>query len=330
MDIHPHWDSTGDSDEVLISAIHDDRKSVSVPIAASATTMSRRPAALVGILIVVLLGVTYSGGWSDLIQGIAAIRAQLGSSQQQQAEQAAPAATATQTTVALTVAGVVPPSITVRPGDSFVLRNDTDTLQIIESKTLFESDGSTLSTAAIAPGGSETITLSPTQLPGAFTFASAVNPALTGTVNVNDAGKVGFGESLNNVPLVTGEQNLPTGATPVSNPTANDTTGIPSADSAYPAANTADPIETITAPMDTAAPAEALPQNPYTVGNTSPYVFDANGQPTAGATAHASATQAPGRLTPPSNTDSGPALWLTFALSGIALFTIARKHIHLR
>ncbi len=309
---------------------------MSVPIAASATTMSRRPAALVGILIVVLLGVTYSGGWSDLIQGIAAIRAQLGSSQQQK-EPAAPSSPVTQPTVALTAAGVVPPAITVRPGDTFVIRNDTDTLQIIESKTLFESDGSALSTAAIAPGASETITLSLTQLPGSYGFASAVNPSLAGTVNVNDAGKVGFGDSLGDVPLSTGNGNLPDGALPT--PTPADTAGAGPSDPAYPSADPQHAAATPTAPPSDAAvpgsgdtnnvPTQALPQNPFTVGNPSQSVFTADGQPATGTAPHAGAALAPSRLNPPANADSGPAVWLVFGLSGVALLAIASKRIHL-
>ncbi len=336
MDLHPHWDATGDDDAPLSAVVTPSHSShMSIPIATG--HMSRRPAAAIGIVIAVVLGITYSNGWDDIYQQINGMRAQINVT-------TPPATTAPQDlTIALTKTGVDPASITAQPGQIITFRNDTDIPQLLESQTLFVADGTPMSTPAIFPGATQSVTLSAAQIPGTYTYASTTNSGLAGTINIQGNGQPVSQPTSDTQPAET--VHPVSFATDITDSINDSVSSDPSLFDQTPPSDTASgllpsaPEQPVNAVP--AASAEennvgtALPQNPYVVGSNYTHPFDANGQPIPDAfnpdgslkrdALHAGASQIQHT---PSTANSGPGLWVVIILSTAVLWIVVRKQMH--
>lgn len=159
-DLHPHWESTDgcDYDPTVPSPEKPEKKSV--PIAVAST--SRRPAAFVGILFVVGFVFLF------FFEGVERITAQLSSG----------------TEILITSVGLEPLNATVNAGEIITWRNDQDMPHIIQSDELCQLDGTCLFTATMFRGDTTQYELTADILPGTYTYYSATDPDMSGTIDV--------------------------------------------------------------------------------------------------------------------------------------------------
>ncbi len=163
--IHPRWHAT-DSDsheEQPVRIVHaaPKKEQRSTPSVAS-KSVSRRPAAMVGIALTAMIGFA-------MVQGITTLRGALTSS--------------TGTEVHLTKDGAVPPVITVMPGEQLTWINDDEIPHILSSDTLKMENG-LLDSPAIFPGATYTETVAPDAAVKTHDYYSKTSSLVSGQVIV--------------------------------------------------------------------------------------------------------------------------------------------------
>ena len=154
--LHPHWHST-------------DTEEVSVPVHASKNHGEptrryavRHPAAIVGVLLVLGLGMIF-------IHGVQELRGQAGASP---------------VIIRITPDGLDPQDVSLSPGQTMIWRNEQDVPHILTSDALPVEEG-TLSTPHILPGTDFSTRIAPDALPGNFTYVSLTAENITGTVTIS-------------------------------------------------------------------------------------------------------------------------------------------------
>ncbi len=165
-DIDPHWQSTEPT--VIGGAV-----SAKVPAKVPHRPASRRPAALVGILLVVLIGIAAYVQMTPLTGEVQSITGNESSS-----------APADAVTVEITDAGVVPRKVALRAGQTLYWTNKTTLPHIFESEDLKGQDGQSLYSPAIFPGSTQSFTVSESQTPGTYTYASVTANDVSGEVEI--------------------------------------------------------------------------------------------------------------------------------------------------
>lgn len=146
MVIHPHWQST-DVSPVRIRISH-------VPV-------SRRPAAILGISLALLLGIL-------LLQNVHTLVGQL---------------TESSSSIRITASGLEPASITLPPGALITWKNGDVKPHILSSDTLRTTDGLLYSTA-IFPEEEFRATIAEEGSLGEHVYVSLTDSRITGTVHV--------------------------------------------------------------------------------------------------------------------------------------------------
>jgi hypothetical protein len=264
MDLHPHWNTTGDDvkkSSVSVPIDTDDNELLSeIPHHHHST--SRRPAALTGIAIAIALGLTYSNDWdmlSDIqLPNVATIIGQLTST-----NATGPVIQELQ----ITDSGLSPKSVIAKQGESIFFVNGSGIPQIIEFEARFTGEGNpSLTSAAIFPGSRESVTIPLTTIPGLYSFFSSTDPDIKGQILVQPAAasnsSQGTGINTDGVPLPGGnfDYTIPGGST----------SSGPTGPVVINAGNTS---------SSAVDPADNIPLNPYTAGSNTQHPFDAEGNP---------------------------------------------------
>lgn len=165
-DIDPHWQS---SEPTVIGAA----SSAKIPGKVPRRPASRRPAALVGILLVAMLGIAAYVQMTPLLGEVQGVTGNESSSVPTDA-----------VTVDITDAGVVPRKVTLRAGQTLYWTNKTTLPHIFESEELKDQNGQSLYSPAIFPGSTQSFTVSESQLPGDYTYASVTANDVSGEIEV--------------------------------------------------------------------------------------------------------------------------------------------------
>ncbi|MAE68268.1 hypothetical protein CL635_00445 [bacterium] len=150
--IHPDWQSEDD---------------VPVPVTVKQSTnaegiqISRRPAALVGMLIVIGVGFGFFRGTEGLIGQLADSNVQ---------------------TIRITSEGFQPALLEVEHGQTITWINEQDVPHILESDTLCSDTGFCLLTSTLFNGDSDNFTITPDMQPGSYQYSSSIEEGLVGEI----------------------------------------------------------------------------------------------------------------------------------------------------
>ncbi len=294
QDIHPHWRATDEEVPVTIRE---------TPAALQQLTqqksISRRPAAIVGITLVVGAGFLFFRD-SDALQG-------------QVVEPSM---------ISITIDGFDPPSISVSQGETITFTNDSPIPQVIESTTLCSLAGYCLYTDTLFPGESENFTITQEFIPGSYPYLASGIPDLAGEIVIE-------GTQPNTQPV---NPIIPEPVTPEPQfqPV---TTSIEQSITNSGPFNTAPLNNAPRAPVfpndilanaagDQFVAQNSIPQNPYAIGSDRQHPFDASGEPIEEAFED---TPHPGAPRPISQPETGAGLWIVILLSiGAILFVTKR------
>lgn len=150
--MHPHWQATEDDDSVVLpvdsmSAVTVQEAVISKPV--TVRTASRKPAAILGILMVLGIGYAAMGGEFSLPGQVAA----------------------NSVSVTLTADGADPESLNVTPGMTVEWKNE-DTIPHVLSFENLSSNGKPLETSPIFPGSTSTMLVPTTAKPGTYAYLS--------------------------------------------------------------------------------------------------------------------------------------------------------------
>ncbi|MFH0770558.1 MAG: hypothetical protein V1926_04230 [Candidatus Peregrinibacteria bacterium] len=162
-ELHPHWHSTDDAAaHVPIAPVKEEND---VPLAKSSFTVSRRPAAVAGIVIALLLGMVF-------FRGVTNLKGQ---------------ATPNRIDVEITVQGNFNPSqVTVRPGDIIRWTNHSLIPHILKSASLCSSPTDCLQTESIFPNATAEFAIAPTVPDGPYPYTSLTSAVLSGIITVSN------------------------------------------------------------------------------------------------------------------------------------------------
>jgi hypothetical protein len=285
-----------------------------------AKTVSRKPAAMVGIALVLVTGVA-------LFQGFGFITAQL-----------APSTLHLPVEIHITDTGIVPDMAEVFPGQEVVFYNDqADLPHILESNSIKDQNNKPLYTPAIFPGTSQSVKISATQPAGVFQYVSTTANDVKGSllIKADTTTPPANSSSLSSVvsSVVVSSSASSAAVSSVSSPTSSATTSSTASSSS----NTTLVFAGQSSVSSTTSSQSALiPTNPYTIGSNRQHGFDADGNPITSPTTtkptsntgkktqqmlHSSAP------TPPRQPASGPEVWVVAALSVLSLWMLTRKTV---
>ena len=323
-DIHPHWHSTGEDSAPQPMKNESSKSSVRIPI--GSRSISRRPAAVTGILLVLVVGFAFFDGMSQF-RGT-----------QAQTQTAKSVLSAVE--IRITKDGVVPQTVDSLPGQEIIWTNEDDIPHILESDTLVSDKGSTLYTPAIFPQATQSFTLAANHEPGRHTYLSTTSLSVFGDINVLSDGETTagtFSEPLDDdfaglfdEELANEDSSNPAfGAPAEEEPVEPVVPAALIADDREDTIDSSDPLAPTglfrNEPVTPTAPAASLvPVNPYTVASTAEHPYAA----ADGEGLHSGAPQEgyksiPG-YKPFKHTDTGPALWIVSGAS-IAFFLFATR-----
>lgn len=148
--IHPHWQSTDEDERV-----------VHIHAAEPATqTVSRRPAAIFGIALSLLIGTV-------VFTGLRGMYAQI---------------TTEKKTVRITAEGLSPVVITVAPGETILWINEDSIPHLLASETLTESNGEPFAPPAIFPSNEYEFVVPATAPGGTHTYISQTSSDISGQI----------------------------------------------------------------------------------------------------------------------------------------------------
>ncbi len=332
--LHPYWNATDDVPEENSQAQPTEKH---IPI--GKTQISRRPAAFVGIALVVAVSVGF-------IEGVDILRGQLLS----------------ETNIRITTAGLDPIRIEVPKNGQIAWTNEDFMPHIMASDTLCGADDECLRTETILQGDTVRYDIPSNITPGTYGYFSTTNdtivgeiivveeepveeaepdpvePADTPTKGINLHDIPGFDEAIAKIEeekskLAKEEETLPPPEVDIisEKPVAtNDNT--PSLD------DSSDPMFDFTPPTDPEPESPAipsnlpaqLPQNPYTIGAYGgppppPFEFTQPGTPL-----HQSAPPPLSQHTPMNQPQTGAGLWLAFLASFGAIYLFMKRYLRNR
>ncbi len=307
-DLHPHWhsdDDTSHRSEPGLPAEAPDLPGVRI----SVRPASRLPAAIAGIAVFTIVGITLAGGWQ-------ALTAQIGSGTTGSGTTASslPGDLAPVEIHISTSNGFQPETVTVKPGQRIIWINDQSIPHILTSQTLRDGSGAYVNTPAVFPGATVTFTVGAREPDGQHTITSTTDQTLIGTVEVSlratqassSPRKAPFG-NLDGVKLPSGQGKVGTKNSSSKSPTA----ATPSPTRLLPAA--AEQIPPPLAPMD---PQSTLYANrPATIDVFAPQDFPYS--------ANVIAPDTPQSKEQP---NTGPGLWAVCLMSIAVLWGATRKY----
>ncbi len=148
--IHPHWQEEDDAPV-----------EVHVKPTTKTQAISRRPAALFGMVVVIGLGFVF-------FRGVDALRGQVGSGP----------------TVLITENGIIPERIEVEHGQTIMFINDKQDPQSIVSQTLCSNTGFCLQTESINNGEAATFSIMPDMQSGEYAYTVNGTNDLAGTIAI--------------------------------------------------------------------------------------------------------------------------------------------------
>ena len=311
-DIHPDWHTTDDEE---IVPVHEAQRKEEKHIPVHTTSVSRKPAAVMGILLVVSCTTLF-------YQGVRNLTGQLSGA----------------TEVRITGNGFNPPDIAVAPGGQIAWTNENQVPQYIISDTLCSPGGGCLNTPTMFQNDRASFTISADTAEGTYTYYSPTDPNLRGTITVGSNGPVPAAtpplspDTLNLLPD-TGDTNSVDAFSFAQqsllesiqrqlalDEESQEETGNPTAENTSP-----------TTDMN-------IPQNPYTVGSNREFPFDSEGNPIASVfgdeetpPVRAQVVEDPlpalGRSTqkPLRQPETGPGIWLIVSLSALGLWLAVRR-----
>lgn len=161
--IHPHWQET-ERDEPRPQSVDSLSMTTGQPavIPAPRRTMSRRPAAILGVLAAMAGGFFLSQDLSSILPG-----------------QLTPAAE-----IRITQNGVTPPVVTVSQGDTVAWTNADSIPHILIAEGLKTVTDESLKTPSIFPSETKNITISPDAKPGTYLYISQTSETVAGQIIV--------------------------------------------------------------------------------------------------------------------------------------------------
>lgn len=295
-DLHPHWRSTQD-DPIVIPGPSDSHGQN------LGQSVSRRPAAVIGILLVCIAGSLMIGNVGDII-------GQLGGDTPGAGSSSSSVLSATGVTIHLTADGVDPAQATILPGQEITWVNDSAIPHILESDDILGEDGASLYTAAIFPGTSVTFRLSPDQPVGTYRYASTTSDNVTGDLVVTtDAGAQA---SVGTDPLggKTVEQQVDPFATP-DGASSSDAFSLPNDPFGELTSSSSSESPDITAPSQ-----DQIPTNPDTFQSLTDPLF---GQTQS---THQAAPYSP---EPNMQPESGMETWISFPFAVLVFVFLERR-----
>jgi len=158
--IDPVWQSEDDEPVPVTVKETDPTKEVDL----TGVHVSRRPAALVGMLVVIGIGFSF-------FRGVDSLTGQLASEGLEQ-------------TIRITAEGFLPTAAEVEHGQTIIFVNDQDIPHIIESETLCSDTGFCLMTSTLFNGDQDTFTITPDIQPGRYEYFSSISSELIGEIVV--------------------------------------------------------------------------------------------------------------------------------------------------
>jgi plastocyanin len=169
-EIHPDW-HTLEEDEMLVSvrAVNEpkaEKEKAPAKKRVHTTTVSRRPAAVFGILMVM-------GTTTLFYQGVQNLTGQLSEGSLE---------------VQITEEGLNPPIIAANAGEQITWVNQRQVPQYIISDTLCSTSGECLNTPTMFQGDSASYTIPQDTADGTYSYFSPTDPNLTGTITVGAGG----------------------------------------------------------------------------------------------------------------------------------------------
>lgn len=310
-DIHPNWHTTDDEEIVPVRAAPKKEEVQEIPV--QTTSVSRRPAAIVGILLVV--GIT-----TLFYRGVQNLTGQLTGSQE----------------IRITDAGFEPQDISAAPGQELSWINERQVPQYIISDTLCDATGECLNTQTMFQDDSSSYTIPTGTADGTYTYFSPTDPNLTGTITVGrsappaDVSTPPTSDSLDLLPDVGDGKSVDAF-------TFTQQSLLESIQRQLALDEESDLEEEDSVPDAPATTQSGLPQNPYTVGSEREFPFDSDGNPISSAfgdydsppvasvTDDAPPAFAQNVQKPFRQPETGPGVWLVLTLSALGLWTVARK-----
>jgi plastocyanin len=156
--IHPHWQETDGEQEVPV-------RTKAAP--ASSSRVSRAPAAVVGILLMIGIVAVSFGGMSTLIGQLTNPTPDV--------------------TITLTREGPEPASVTIKPGQVIRFVSDDQIPHVLSSDSLPTSDGKTFTTPGMYAGNEYFYTVPASATDATHSYISETNPSFGGTIVVSTA-----------------------------------------------------------------------------------------------------------------------------------------------
>ncbi|MBM3231377.1 hypothetical protein FJZ28_03565 [Candidatus Peregrinibacteria bacterium] len=197
-ELHPHWQST-DGEVVPVRART--QQTQDVPPVKEVVTVSRKPAAIVGMVAVLVTGAFAFKAVDFEVVGQASNQKTVN--------------------VRITDSGFMPKNVEVEHGETITWTNETDVQHAVQSALLCSNTGFCLQTAALGKNAKGSFTITPDIPAGSYAYASAKDTKLTGTIEIVTTAAQNF-ENLpppanENTPKIPVNPNA--GSTPI--PTAN-------------------------------------------------------------------------------------------------------------
>lgn len=160
--IHPDWQET-EGDAVNVRAKISN--SVMQNPASRSVTISRKPAAIVGMLLVLGFGIVFFHGVDGLITGQVSNQGN-------------------RKTIMITAQGFSPQTIEVEHGETLVWVNEDTASHAVVSSSLCSNTGFCLQTAPLAKGGQGTFTITPDIPSGSYSYGSSANASMKGSIEI--------------------------------------------------------------------------------------------------------------------------------------------------
>ena len=317
-DLHPNWQATdaGGEPVPVHSAVPAEVPGEPDMPGAPTQSLTRQPAAIAGILLVISFGMAIFYGRSAL----------LGSD------------TPDTVTIRIAETGFVPQGVSIPQGGTVTWINETDQPQALASNELCTTDRICLSTSPIAPGGTASLGISGDFAPGAYPYYSTASQNLEGilTVLADANAERRLGAQTNLETTLPPDEGTSSSTFSEISSIAPEPDFIALADASSSSANMDPPpaqggVLLIDPPEDTSGngeeagessssssslsvgPSAGLPTNPNTVGGTRPNT------PAAPGTLHS------GAPLPISQPETGPGLWFAGLMALGLLFLLSRK-----
>ncbi|MBU2213623.1 hypothetical protein KKC44_06400 [Patescibacteria group bacterium] len=293
--MHPEWHET-EQDECNVPVRCANEKPKGASVLASGIPVSRKPAAILGILIVSSLAITY-------YQGSSRITGQVSSSPQ---------------LISITEDGTEPASVTVQQGQTITWINEHTIPHILESADLCNASGECLYTPTIFPGELVDFRITSDIPTGTYTYSSVTAENINGEIVVIEGDEVLPPEDpIENSDDPTEPMPPPPPET-IEPPSDSDTDN---SESITPVSFTPPPPNSLPIPL----PTQNIPTNPNTVTNRSLGANLTDAPLHSGAPPPINTTHKPFR-----QPETGASSWIVFAISIIGLTWITRRAFYVR